>query len=108
MATDLAPFPGGPPARSSSVSWAEFMELTSVHPTRVGELLDLGWIDPNKTPAGDLLFQMRDVYRVRKLERLILDFELSTLAGTIIIDLLERVETLERQVRRYERLTRMP
>ena len=40
-----------------------------------------------------------DIYRVRKLERICCDFELPVLGGTIIVDLLERVDQLERRVR---------
>ena len=45
------------------------------------------------------LFSGRDVYRVRKLERICCDFGLPVVGGTIIVDLLERIEELEQQVR---------
>ena len=40
-----------------------------------------------------------DIYRARKLERICCDFELPVLGGVIIVDLLERVDQLERRVR---------
>ncbi len=100
---DIERFAGGPPATSERIAWTEFLEATGVHPSRIGELMDLGWIDPHTTASGEYLFVRRDVYRIRKLERLMVDFEMNTVAGTIVVDLLERVERLEDQVRRLER-----
>ncbi|WP_031387295.1 chaperone modulator CbpM [Desulfonatronum thiodismutans] len=92
------------PATSELVIWSRFIELTGIHPTRLGELVELGWLCPNRTQEDCYLFHPRDVYKVSKLERICVDFELSALAGTIIIDLLERIEDLELQVRDLRRL----
>jgi hypothetical protein len=92
------------PAASELVIWSRFVELTGIHPSRLGELIELGWLCPNKTQEQCYLFHPRDVYKVSKLERLCRDFELSALAGTIIVDLLERIEELELQVRDLRRL----
>jgi len=97
-------FAGGPPVRSELISWAEFIELTGLHPSRVGELIELGWIEPRMTSEDRYLFRVRDVYRLRKLERICRDFELSSIGGTIIVDLLERIEGLEKAVRELEDL----
>ncbi|HDQ40892.1 MAG TPA: MerR family transcriptional regulator [Desulfonatronum sp.] len=87
------------PAPSELVIWSRFVELTGIHPSRLGELIELGWICPDKTNEQCYLFHPKDVFRVSKLERLCRDFELSAMAGTIIVDLLERIEILEQQVR---------
>lgn len=92
------------PVRSDLVIWSRFVELTGIHPSRLGELIELGWVCPDKTREDCYLFHPRDVYRVSKLERLCRDFELSAMAGTIIVDLLERIEVLEQQVRDLRRL----
>jgi len=92
------------PVRSELVIWSRFVELTGIHPPRLGELIELGWVCPDKTHEECYLFHPRDVYRVSKLERLCRDFELSAMAGTIIVDLLERIEMLEQQVRDLRRL----
>lgn len=92
------------PARSELVIWSRFIELTGIHPSRLGELIELGWICPDRTREECYLFHPRDVFRVSKLERLCRDFELSAMAGTIIIDLLERIEILDQQVRDLRRL----
>lgn len=92
------------PAPSELVIWSRFVELTGIHPSRLGELIELGWIFPDKTKEQYYLFHPKVVFRVSKLERLCRDFELSAMAGTIIVDLLERIETLEQQVRELRRL----
>ena len=92
------------PVRSKMVSWTEFLELTAVHPTRIGELIELGWIEPRTTSEEHYLFKIRDVYRLRKLERLCQDLGVNVSGGCIIVDLLERIEYLEGKVRDLERL----
>lgn len=92
------------PARSELVIWPRFIELTGIHPPRLGELIELGWVCPDRTREECYLFHPKDVYRVSKLERLCRDFELSAMAGTIIVDLLERIEAMEDQVRDLRRL----
>ncbi|GAB6060018.1 chaperone modulator CbpM [Desulfonatronum parangueonense] len=107
MALHIKVDDGELPVRSELVVWREFVELTGIHPTRLGELVELGWICPDMPDKQDgecYLFHPRDVYRVSKLERLCRDFELPALAGTIIVDLLERIDDLDRQVRDLRRL----
>ena len=87
------------PMQSTFIVWAQFVELTGTTSERVGELVDMGWLKPTRTAEEALLFRQTDVYRLRKLERLCADFELPVLGGTIVVDLLERVEELERQIR---------
>ena len=55
------------------------------------------FLDRTETDACTL-FSEGDVYRVRKLERICADFELPVVGGTIIVDLLERIDQLEREV----------
>ncbi len=94
------------PVRSEWISWVEFLEVTGCHPSRLGELIEMGWLEPQNTAKDIYLFQVRDVYRVRKLERLCQDFELSSVGGSIIVDLLLRIDALERKVRELEALAR--
>lgn len=92
------------PIPSDLVIWSRFVEITGIHPSRLGELIELGWVCPDRTREDCYLFHPRDVFRVSKLERLCRDFELSAMAGTIIVDLLERIEILDRQVWDLRRL----
>ena len=83
----------------SYVAESDFLELTGIARERLDELLQLEWLDCMESGACTL-FSEGDVYRVRKLERICADFELSAVGGTIIVDLLERIALLEREVRR--------
>ncbi len=94
------------PIHSEYLAWAEFLELTSVHPSRLGELLELGWLTPAKTGKEEYLFSRRDVYRLRKLQRICADFDLPAVGGSIIVDLLERIDVLERKVQELDQLLR--
>lgn len=87
------------PAPSSVMAWEEFVEITGIAPERLQELLSLGWIESRTSAAREHMFRDSDIYRVRKLERICCDFELPVVGGTIIVDLLERIDILERTVR---------
>lgn len=92
------------PERSEYVAWAQLVELTSIEPAQVAELVDLGWINPGKTQAEEYLFRLRDVYRIYKLMRLVNDLGVSFNSGSIIVDLIERVEELETEIEELKRL----
>lgn len=92
------------PIRSEFIAWAQLVEMTCVEPATVAELLDMGWIDPVRTGADTYLFRKRDVYRIQKLQRLCRDLEIPFGAGSIIVDLLERVERLEQELAELKRL----
>ncbi len=92
------------PAKSDLLAFAELLELTGLHPTILGELIELGWVTPVRTMSEAMLFKTRDVYRLRKLDRISRDFELSLTGASIIVDLLERIEHLENKVRELHRL----
>ena len=78
------------PSRSTLIVWGEFLELTGTTPDRLSELMDIGWLKPTRTAEAALLFRQDDVYRIRKLERL---------GGSIVMDLLDRIATLELRIR---------
>jgi len=92
------------PARSERLSFAQLQELTGLHPTIVGELIELGWITPERTTADAYLFRTKDVYRLRKLDRIRRDFDLPLYGASIVVDLLERIDSLENKVRELHRL----
>ncbi|WP_298067051.1 chaperone modulator CbpM [uncultured Mailhella sp.] len=91
------------PAVSAFVAWAEFLDQTGTPAERVRELIELGWLKPSGQSAHALLFRTSDIYRTRKLMRICDDFELPSLAGTIIVDLLDRIDDLETRLRELER-----
>ncbi|GAB6038917.1 chaperone modulator CbpM [Fundidesulfovibrio butyratiphilus] len=92
------------PAKSDYLAWSQFLEFTGMHPSLVGELIELGWLSPRRTTGENYLFSPRDVYRARKLARLSADLEISAAGASIIVDLLERITQLEKRIRHLERL----
>ena len=92
------------PIRSELIAWTRLVELTCVEPATVAELMEMGWLDPVRTNADEYLFRSRDVYRIQKLQRLCRDLEISFAAGSIIVDLLDRVERLEQEISELRRL----
>lgn len=92
------------PEPSDYVAWAQLVELTSIQPGEVAELIELGWITPKKTSADEYLFRLRDVYRIHKLMRLVHDLDMSFNSGSIVVDLLDKVEELELEVEELKRL----
>ncbi len=91
------------PAPSALVAWAQVVEIARIGPDRVAEVIELGWVEPVRSGA-DFLFRMDDVLRMRRLSRLCADIGLSTIAGTIVVDLIERVERLENEITELKRL----
>ena len=91
------------PATSALVAWSEFLEQTGTPVERVRELMDLGWLEPASRATHAVFFRRSDIYRTRKLTRLCEDFEMPCVAGTIIVDLLDRIANLETRLRELER-----
>ena len=85
------------------MSEEEFLDRTGLPRARLAELLQLDWLHFVRTQQT-LLFQEDDIDRVRKLERLCCDFELPVVGGTIVVELLDRISELEREVRHLRRL----
>lgn len=94
----------GLPERSDYIAWFEFVQMCDIHPSRLGELIEMGWLTPVLTSGDEYLFRVRDVYRVSKLVRLCRDFDMGCLAASIIVDLLQRIEDLENKVAQLSRL----
>lgn len=92
------------PTCSDLVAFAQVLELVGMESPELREILALGWVEPARTRADEFLFRKRDVYRMQKLVRLCRDLEISYMGGSIIVDLVERVERLEARIRELERL----
>ncbi|EPR42779.1 hypothetical protein dsx2_2696 [Desulfovibrio sp. X2] len=91
------------PAPSALIAWAEVLEIAHIGTDRIAEIIELGWIEPVRS-GEDFLFHPEDVYRMKKLNRLCNDIGMSTMAGTIVVDLIERVEELEARISELRRL----
>lgn len=91
------------PAPSGLLAVAQVIEIARIGPDRVAEIIELGWIEPMQSGA-DYLFSMDDALRMRRLSRLCADIGLSTIAGTIVVDLIERVERLQNEITALKRM----
>lgn len=92
------------PVSSERIGTRQFLELTGLNESELQELIRMEWLLPATTAQQEHLFMKYDVLRVRKYVRLCVDFELSPVAGTIIVDLLQRIDALEGRVRELSRL----
>ncbi|WP_321403297.1 chaperone modulator CbpM [Maridesulfovibrio sp.] len=93
-----------PPSSSKRLVITQVMEMTGLEETVVLELISIEWVRPGTTGDGHYLFETRDLYRMTKLSRLCKDLEVTPTGGSIIVDLLERVEKLESQIEEMKKL----
>lgn len=63
---------------------------------RVIEMVEEGLLDPRGRSKSEWRFEFTSVERVKKAERLSRDFQLSLPGAALVIDLLERIDELER------------
>ncbi|WP_432737191.1 chaperone modulator CbpM [Maridesulfovibrio sp. FT414] len=97
-------FEAQPPSSSKRLVITQVVEMTGLEETAVLELISMEWIRPGTTGDGHYLFETRDLYRLGKLARLRKDLDITTTGGSIIVDLLERVEKLETQIEEMRKL----
>lgn len=94
------------PAPSDVLAVEEFIDITGISPEHLQEIVALGWIEARTSASEAQMFRDIDIYRVRKLERICCDFEIPVIGGTIIVDLLERIDKLERLIHGLDSLDR--
>lgn len=92
------------PTRSTRLAITQIVEMTGLGGEVLEELIEYEWISPVRTGDGHLLFGSRDLYRLSKLARLCRDLEISAAGGSIIVDLLDRVEQLEMRLEEMRKL----
>jgi hypothetical protein len=99
----ITPRPGTTiPAQSSRVCWEEFVQATRIQPQLLQEFVEIDWVCVERSAQNEVLFQTRDIPRIRKAARLYRDFDLTAVGVTIIVDLLQRVEFLEKELQRIK------
>ena len=91
--------------REDSASWSEVLEMTGTPESLLRELIEIGWIKPDQQ-TGQACFTPADVYRLRKMNRLRLAFDLDYVAVALVMDLLDRIDRMERRLNWLERLAR--
>ena len=90
--------------KSNLIHWSQFVQCTGVCPYRLSELVEIGWVEAVRISSDNFHFPEREIFRVQKLMRICRDFELPTIGGAIIVDLLERIEGLEKEIAQLRNL----
>ncbi|MDO9253215.1 MULTISPECIES: chaperone modulator CbpM [Comamonadaceae] len=88
-----------------SVTLPELARACGISTADVDELLEYGALQPLPTgpsEADQRLFSADCVTRLRTASKLRLEFDLDLFAVALLLDHLQRIETLERQVRSLE------
>jgi len=78
---------------------------TGLHPTLIERFVEYGLIEPAERTGAQMLFDLDCVVRLRKIERLRHDLGANTAGVAVILDLLDRMRRLQREVERLRKLT---
>ena len=89
----------GSPKLLNIYEMSRFVEL---HPMLIEKLFKLGLIDP-QVEEPELLFEDRVLARIDKIMRLKNDLDVNFAGCGLVLDLLEKIEVLERKLLYYER-----
>ncbi len=76
-----------------------FSARCGLHPDLVRRFVALGLIEPATQSGAELLFATAQVRRVERMQRLRSDLSLNYAALGLVLDLLDRIDDLERSAR---------
>ena len=91
--------PGAGPLRGSLLSLDEVTRLAGIHPALGERLMALGLIDPVET-TPEPLFEVATILRIRRILRLHQDLGVNWVGIGVVLDLLAKIEELERELER--------
>ncbi|MCW2850103.1 MAG: putative transcriptional regulator, MerR family [Marmoricola sp.] len=86
-------------ARPSRLGLDTYARLTGVHPELIRRLVSLGLLEATRDAGGDLWFETIEVRAMSRVQRLRQGLNLNYAAIGVVIDLLDRIEQLERMHR---------
>ena len=89
-----------PLARPARLRLEALAGSAGVHPVFVRRLVSLGLLDAESGPRGELLFATSAVHRVARIQRLHADLSLNYSSIGLVLDLLDRIDRLEAELRR--------
>ncbi len=89
-----------PAAGSGLLRLEVFSAQCGLHPDLVRRFVTLGLVEPAEQSGPELWFGVRQVRRVARMQRLRSDLALNYSALGLVLDLLDRIEELERAPRR--------
>jgi chaperone modulatory protein CbpM len=76
-----------------------FSRAARAHPDLVRRLVALGLLEPERDAAGELWFTPAQLIALARIQRLRAGLGLNYAAVGVVVDLLDRVATLERELR---------
>jgi DNA-binding transcriptional MerR regulator len=76
---------------------------TGVHPARIAYFVDYGLLEPSARRGTQWLFDTASLVRLRIIERLRCDLGANLAGIAVILDLLDRLTTLQREVEQWRR-----
>jgi len=91
--------PGVGSLRGSLLSLDEVTRLAGIHPALGERLMALGLIDPVET-TPEPLFEVATILRIRRILRLHQDLGVNWVGIGVVLDLLAKIEELERELER--------
>jgi DNA-binding transcriptional MerR regulator len=74
-----------------------------VHPALIQHFVDYGLIEPSARTGTQLVFDTACIARLRMIERLRRDLGANLAGVAVILDLLDRLTTLQREVEQWRR-----
>lgn len=77
-----------------------FARACALHPELVRRLVALGLLEPERDAAGELWFRPAEVTTAARIQRLRAGLNVNYAAAGVVMDLLDRVAELERELRR--------
>jgi chaperone modulatory protein CbpM len=90
---------GYPLARPWRLSLDGFAGSAGLHPEMVRRLVALGLLQASRDGAGELWFARAELVNVARIQRLRAGLSLNYAAIGLVMDLLDRIDVLERELR---------
>ena len=97
--------PRYPLARPPRLSLDGLADSAGLHPELVRRLVRLGLLQATRDDAGELWFTRADVVTLARIQRLRAGLSLNYAAIGLVLDLLDRIDVLERDLRARPRPT---
>ena len=88
-----------PPARPRRLRLDGFAASAGLHPEFVRRLVALGLVRATRDPGGELWFDRAELATVARIQRLRAALSLNYAAIGLVLDLLDRIDVLERALR---------
>jgi hypothetical protein len=86
-------------ARTYALRLEAFARASGLHPELAARLVRLGLLEARADRSGELLFEPREVFRAARIQRLRQGLSLNYAAIGLVLDLLDRIDTLEAELR---------